>query len=119
MLNFQPKISPTLLPTLILGLGLGILGSATAPSATAAEYRGQRLDGRSFEATVIALSSNDPTIAAKPKEAKVNFSGYQAIIYFNDGSYTIVELKDIKIRDRDNIKAVDLRNQIQWKLDLE
>jgi hypothetical protein len=117
MLNFQPNLYVTLQGTLFLGLSLGILGSA--PSAAAAEYRGQRLDGRSFEATVLVLSSNQKATAAKPKEAKVNFSGYQAIIYFDDGSYTIVELEDIKIRDRDNIKAVDRRNQTQWKLDLE
>jgi hypothetical protein len=118
MLNLQSKRYPNLLPTMLLGLSLGLLGSA-APSATAAEYRGQRLDGRSFEATVIALHNNNQAAAATPQEAKVNFSGYQAILYFNDGSYTIVELEDIKIRDRNNIKAVDLRNRIQWKLDLE
>ena len=99
----------------VLGLSLGIVGGTTmAPTmASAAEYRGQRLDGLSFDA--IALASD----REQAQSAKVTFSGYQALLHFDDGSYAIVELEDVKISDRNNIKVLDRRQNVQWKLDLE
>jgi len=98
----------------VLGFGLGIMGSAAmTTAASAAEYRGQRLDGRSFEAIAFAVDSE------QAKEAKVTFSGYQALLQFDDGSYAIVTLDSAVIRDRDNITALDPRQNVQWTLDLQ
>lgn len=100
----------------VLGFSLGVMGSATMTTPTAAnaaEYKGQRLDGRSFEAIALSLDSQQ----AKP--AKVTFSGYQALLHFEDGSHAIVDLESTVIRDRNNIIALDRRQNIQWKLDLQ
>lgn len=100
----------------VLGFSLGIMGVAamtTAATASAAEYKGQRLDGLSFEAMALALDSEQ----AQP--AKVTFSGYQALLHFDDGSYAIVDLENAVIEDRSNITALDRRQNIQWKLDLQ
>ncbi len=100
----------------VLGFSLGIMGSTTlgiSATANAAEYQGQRLDGRSFSAIALALDSD------QTKDAKVTFSGYQALVRFEDGSYAIVELEDVVIDDRNNITVVDRRQNVQWKLDLQ
>ena len=113
---FTTTLRNTVQRCVVLGLSLGILGSATVMStlsASAAEYKGQRLDGRSFDAIALALDSDEA------QTAKVTFSGYQALLHFQDGSYAIVDLEDAVIDDRDNITALDRRQNIQWKLDLK
>lgn len=113
---FTTNLRHTVQRAAVLGLSLGIMGSATVMTATAAnaaEYKGQRLDGRSFAAIALALDSQ------QAKEAKVTFSGYQALLHFEDGSYAIVDLEDAVIDDRDNITALDRRQNVQWKLDLQ
>ncbi len=112
---FTTTLRNTVRRAAVLGFSLGIMGSATmmaATAASAAEYKGQRLDGLSFEA--IASTSN----SKESQTAKVTFSGYQALLHFEDGSYAIVDLDDAVIDDRDNITALDRRQNIQWKLDL-
>ena len=113
---FTTTLRNTVQRLAVLGLSLGVMGSATmmtATAASAAEYKGQRLDGRSFEAIALASGSQ------QAQEAKVTFSGYQALLHFEDGSYAIVDLENAVISDRDNIIALDRRQNIQWKLDLE
>ncbi len=112
---FTTNLRNTVQRLAVLGLSLGVMGSATILTATAvsaAEYKGQRLDGRSFEAIAFALDSEES------QTAKVTFSGYQALLHFEDGSYAIVDLENAVIDDRDNITALDRRQNIQWKLDL-
>jgi hypothetical protein len=105
----KPGLSIT---SLIAALALGLFSSLPVKPAAAAEYRGQRLDGRSFSA--IALS----TETQQKKLANVTFNGYQALLEFEDGSYAIVELESVVIEDRDNITALDPRRNVQWKIDL-
>lgn len=96
----------------IAALGMGLFSSLSVQPAAAAEYRGQRLDGRSFSA--IALATN----TQQQKLANVTFNGYQALLEFEDGSYAIVELESVVIEDRDNITALDPRKNVRWKIDL-
>lgn len=113
---FNTPLRHTIQRAAVLGFSLGIMGSTTmmtATAASAAEYRGQRLDGRSFTAIALALDSK------QVQEAQVTFSGYQALLHFKDGSYAIVDLEDPIIDDRNNIVALDRRHNIQWKLDLQ
>ena len=98
--------------SLLSTLGISLLSGEMVQPAAAVEYRGQRLDGRSFAAIALATDSD------QPQQVNVTFDGYQALLHFEDGNYAIVELEDVVIQDRDNIKAMDRRQNIEWKLDL-
>lgn len=102
---------PALAVVLGLSFGIGLNGLTLQPAA-AAEYRGQRLEGRSFQA--IALSN----CSQGQQKAQVIFNGYQALIQFEAGGHVIVDLEDFVIQDRSSIKAVDRRQNIEWTISL-
>ncbi|NJN32300.1 MAG: hypothetical protein HC824_19145 [Synechococcales cyanobacterium RM1_1_8] len=113
MLNINRQSAYQTLLRLGLGIGfaMGLVANLT-PGASAAEYRGQRLDGRSFEAIVMAESKGQ-------KEARITFKGYQALVHFREGGYVIVELDSVIIRDRENIRARDRRQNTEWQIALK
>ncbi len=81
--------------------------------SNAAEYKGQDIDGISFDATVFCYETGHYYTVT------VEFDNDEAKIFFPKGGYITVTLDDEDIDNAHNISAFDYRRATYWDLDIE
>jgi len=88
-----------------------LLVSTCAPFA--AEYQGQDVDGQVYDATAYSYGTS------KYYNVTVEFSGDEAIIYFQRGGHITLTLDDEEIDDPHNVSAFDYSRSVFWDLDVD
>ena len=94
-----------------ISLCLGFLLCSTY-AALAAEYLGRDVDGQLYNATAYSYGTS------KYYDVTVEFSGDEAIIYFQRGGHITLTLDDDEIDDPHNIYAFDYAHAVYWDLDV-
>ena len=94
-----------------ISLCLGFLLCSTY-AALAAEYLGRDVDGQLYNATAYSYGTS------KYYDVNGEFSGDEAIIYFQRGGHITLTLDDDEIDDSYNISAFDYAHAVYWDLDV-
>ena len=79
----------------------------------AAEYHGQDIDGRSFDATAYSYDTSGYY------NVTVEFEGDEAIVYMPKGGSIRLTLDDEEVDDPHDIQAYDYQNSVYWDLDVD
>ena len=98
---------------LLLGSALLVPQASLAPSAVAATYNGQDVDGTSYDCTAYSYETG------KYYNVQVEFSGDEATLYFSNGGRRTLTLDNEEIDDPHSISAYDYERGNYWDLDVE
>lgn len=82
-------------------------------SASAAEYKGQDIDGTNYNCTAYSYSTGNYYYVT------VEFQGSDCYIYFSNGGYITVTLDEEVIEDPSSISAYCYNNGVYWVLDVD
>ena len=90
-----------------------VLSCALWTTVRAAEFQGEDVDGRAFDATAYSYSTG------RYYDVEVEFDGDEATLSFASGGMLTVTLDDEEIDDPSSIDAFDYARGVYWELDVE
>ena len=79
----------------------------------AAEYRGEDVDGNTYDATAYSYSTG------RYYNVTVEFSGDEATIHFQRGGHIALTMDDEEIEDPHDISCYDYEHSVFWDLDVD
>ncbi len=106
--NHPKRIKSILITTIVITFLL-----STSHFLRAAEYRGRDVDGETFSCTAYSYSTG------RYYYGQVEFSGDDAILYFQNGGQVTLTIDDEEIDDPNSISAYDYTRGIYWELDVD
>ncbi len=83
-----------------------------AGAAVAASYRGESLDGKRYQASILNADFG------RYDNVEVRFQGDHAYVYMHGRSRLVLILEDEEITDPHRIPADDPRHGVTWEIDL-